>query len=179
MNADLLLPAITVASVAASVVLSVVVARRLARNGVRPTYYAGVAFVLGLVVSGAGSVLATWISWSAEDARCRQWIAGSRIISQDVRQDHTMYDLVSPASLPQDEPNLRLKRYHYRLNEFDVGAPAACGAVVALLGALGATRRYRKRRRTGLCINCGYDLRASVGRCPECGMEFKAGDHAP
>ena len=30
-------------------------------------------------------------------------------------------------------------------------------------------KRTRKRRRMGLCIACGYDLRASTGRCPECG----------
>jgi hypothetical protein len=30
--------------------------------------------------------------------------------------------------------------------------------------------RRRERRRKGLCTNCGYDLRGSSERCPECGM---------
>ena len=36
-------------------------------------------------------------------------------------------------------------------------------------------RRTRsKRREFGLCLQCAYDLRASEGKCPECGMAIPA-----
>jgi hypothetical protein len=47
-------------------------------------------------------------------------------------------------------------------------------AVVLLTGVLPVTwlvrtLRARRRLRCGLCPSCGYDLRATPGRCPECG----------
>ena len=43
--------------------------------------------------------------------------------------------------------------------------------VTAFLSAWCSVRAYRRRQRlrAGLCPSCGYDLRATPGRCPECG----------
>jgi hypothetical protein len=49
-------------------------------------------------------------------------------------------------------------------------------ALLSAVAAVWVTRRYNTRslrRRQGLCEACGYDLRASADRCPECGAPIK------
>src|SRR4051812_2517548 len=63
-------------------------------------------------------------------------------------------------------------------------------ALLGLVGALGAwflvaglafrreitVEREKDRRRRHCCPRCAYDLRASIGRCPECGWAI-SGDN--
>ena len=52
--------------------------------------------------------------------------------------------------------------------EVPLWMPTLLGAVMLSVSGLPLYRR-RKRKKLGLCLKCGYDLRASKERCPECG----------
>jgi hypothetical protein len=47
------------------------------------------------------------------------------------------------------------------------------------LARAGLAWRNQRRRSSGLCLRCGYDLRATRGRCPECGTIAPAAPAAP
>ena len=52
------------------------------------------------------------------------------------------------------------------------------GVTAGVAHALVVNARYDRRERRGLCVICGYDLRASSERCPECGTA-RTGSTAP
>ena len=54
--------------------------------------------------------------------------------------------------------------------------PVAALAALPLVARVVIRRWRRGRLRFGLCPRCGYDLRATPGRCPECGATASVTD---
>jgi hypothetical protein len=65
-------------------------------------------------------------------------------------------------------PGTRMTCWVVNVPLWSCAAPLSLLPVAMILIGFRARRRNR-RLRAGLCLTCGYDLRASAERCPECG----------
>jgi hypothetical protein len=78
---------------------------------------------------------------------------------------------VDPGQLPEIR-----RKWHDRLDQTIGSIRYQVVFWIMMLPPLVAAVSYRWRRRrigralAGLCVHCGYDLRASAVRCPECGQ---------
>ena len=52
-------------------------------------------------------------------------------------------------------------------------------SILPIYWLLTRERTPQRRARLGLCIACGYDMRGSAGRCPECGAAIVQGVKPP
>jgi hypothetical protein len=75
---------------------------------------------------------------------------------------------------PRRDGSICLAAYYVT---FPLWSPVALTAALPALRLVGVFS-VRRRVRAGHCAACGYDLRASPGRCPECGTPAPR-SHAP
>jgi len=75
---------------------------------------------------------------------------------------------------PTDSAATRMAKFakwhkrHFQVHHWVVGLCSAVAPSYWIL-VVPKQRREQKRSSAGLCVICGYDLRATPDRCPECG----------
>jgi len=123
------------------------------------------------ILSAAGRTnLSVWWEYSSNRCQLRKFFfhkssRGGRLLSHNLTR-LGFYHI--RASYPRTSPSLPP---HTIITQ---GAPHWFFLVPTLpypLSRVPGWLRQRRRVKRGLCIGCGYDLRGSSDRCPECGRE--------
>lgn len=122
--------------------------------------------------------LSSWIHTDPNRKSFRPWWGGMvkfhlRLKRPEPNDERTTYR-IPPSAMTIDPSQLSTIRdmWHDVLDRTLVSISIwwmTCPAIIVISLLLAGALRRRKRLRSGRCVQCGYDLRASSGVCPECG----------
>lgn len=92
--------------------------------------------------------------------------------------DRSAYDRARLQS-KEDSARQMLGGSYYHEWTFPAWLAAAAASVLPCVTFAVPLYRRRQRRRRGQCAACGYDVRASKDRCPECGTPLNTSNESP
>jgi hypothetical protein len=93
----------------------------------------------------------------------------TRVLLRDGVVDLDPPKSIGQRELTDDELSAPLKYAHVTLPHWSLVVSFALLPLIRLVAMTVRSAKTRKRRARGVCLICGYDRRASPGRCPECG----------
>lgn len=125
----------------------------------------------GILLEGGSIVVYRMAPEGIDDGPRSSWEFNERVVGRNLRQSGQWYWTASQPS-PFGKPDGYME------------AGVRAWLVVAVLAGLpaawlGVRIRRGVRVRRGHCFNCGYDLRASPERCPECGTSIPSNAGTP
>jgi hypothetical protein len=121
--------------------------------------------------SGGGQLEVSWKAWTTA---ARDRLSQSNSIAAENPYHRTFPDI--PKRYARSDPptmwNAIGLKWYSGPTHSSICFPYWLAAILtAAAPAFSIAARVRRRRRieAGQCLSCGYDLRATPGRCPECG----------